>query len=255
MSTRILNTSWFSTFARKAALGLELKGLPYAAVDALTREFRDELQRINPRAEVPVLRDGEMVIINSSDILQYLDWQYPQPALYPHTVAERVTARALERLADQRLDPIIVDCSYWYWAERDDQPPPGLLEAGQRDLDSILKRLESELSQRPSPWPFGVPGIVECAWFPNLIAARPLGFAIDAEQFPAVLRWLSAMRVHPVFAVDRRRTAAFLKTLPSSTHERRRLFWSGERLEWLFARGFHEWFANEVTAGRAKFPE
>jgi hypothetical protein len=69
-----------------------------------------------------------------------------------------------------------------------------------------------------------------------------------------VLRWLEAMRHHPVFAADRRRTAAFLKTMSNSNHERKRLFWSGDRLEWLFAHGFHDWFAEEIKADRAIFP-
>jgi len=252
---RVLYTSWFSTFARKAALGLELKGLAYEPIDALAREFRGELVRANPRAEVPVLLDGDTVVVNSSDILQYLDWRYPTPSLYPSDIGERVAARALERLADHRFDPLVVDCSYWHWADRDDTPPPGLLEAGQRDLEKTLERLETELAARPSPWPFAAPGVVECAWFPNLIAAQPLGFTIDATRFPTVLGWLAAMRAHPVFANDRRRTAAFLKSLSSSTHERKRLFWSGDRMEWLFARGFHDWFAEEIRANRVAFPD
>jgi glutathione S-transferase len=252
---RVLYTSWFSTFARKVALGLELKGLAYEPVDALARDFRPELKRVNPRVEVPVLLDDDLVIVNSSDILQYLEWRYPAQALYPGSIADKVAARALERLADHRFDPIVVDCSFWHWAERDDRPPAGLREAGQRDLERTLSVLETELSKRSKPWPFGAPGIVECAWFPNLIAARPLGFEIDAKRFPMVLDWLGAMREHPVFANDRRRTAAFLKHLPSSNHERQRLFWSGDRLEWLFARGFHEWFAQEIKADRVAFPD
>ena len=66
------------------------------------------------------------------------------------------------------FDPIVVDCTLWQWANRDDQPPPGLREAGQRDLERVLTRLESELAARAKPWPFGAPGVVECAWFANL---------------------------------------------------------------------------------------
>ena len=253
--SRVLYTNWFSTFARKVALGLELKGLAYEAVDALRRDFGPELERLNPRREVPVLREDDLVIVNSSDILQYLEWRYPQPALYPATIEDRVAARALERLADQRLDPIIVACSFWHWAERSDQPPEGLLAAGRQDLEIILARLQVELQQRPRPWPFGAPGIVECAWFPNLIAARPLGFELDAARFAPVLEWLEAMRTHPVFMVDSKRTAAFLKTLNNVEHERQRLFWSGERLEWLLARGFHEWLISEIRAKRVIFPD
>jgi glutathione S-transferase len=252
--TRMLYTSWFSTFARKAALGLELKGLAYEPIDALTREFRPQLHEINPRKEVPVLRDGDLTIVNSADILQYLDWAYPEQRLYPEPIADRVAARALERLADHRFDPIVVDCSFWKWADRDDQPPTGLEEAGQRSLDETFVRLEIELASRPKPWPFGAPGVVECAWFPNLAAVKPLGFAIDPARFPTVLSWLAATREHPVFAHDRQRTANFLKTLATSNHERRRLFWSGDRLEWLLSQGFHDWLANEIRENRVTFP-
>ena len=252
---RVLYTSWFSTFARKAALGLELKNLSYQSVDALRREFREQLKQVNSRVEVPVLIDDGLVVVNSSDILQYLDWRYPTAPLYPEAVADKVVVRALERLADHRFDPIVVDCSFWHWTERSDKPPAGLLETGQRDLDAVFAALEAELSKRSKPWPFGTPGIVECAWFPNLVAVIPLGFKLDRLRFPSVLGWLTAMREHPVFANDRRRTAEFLKSLSGSNHELKRIFWSGDRMEWLFSRGFHAWFANEVAADRVAFPD
>lgn len=250
-----LYTSWFSTFARKAALALELKGLPYEAVDALTRGFHAELKRANPRAEVPVLFDDDLVVVNSSDIVQYLEWRYPTPALYPESIPERVAARALERLHDHRFDPICVDCGYWHWADRDDTPPPGLIETGQKDINATLAQLEIALASRPRPWPFGSPGLVECAWFANLAAVRPLGFTIDEARLPSVIGWLEAMRSHPVFRNDRRRTAQFLQELPNRDTERRKLFYSGDRMEWLFSRGFHQWFAQEIANGRAVFPD
>jgi hypothetical protein len=83
----------------------------------------------------------------------------------------------------------------------------------------------------------------------------PLGFTIDELRFPTVLSWLEALRQHPVFAHDRRRTAEFLKQLDSGSHERRRLFWSGDRLEWLLSRGFYGWFAREIADDRVAYPE
>jgi hypothetical protein len=80
-----------------------------------------------------------------------------------------------------------------------------LRAVGQSDLEILLSRLEEALTPRPKPWPFAATGIVECAWFPNLAAARLLGLAIDQARFPAVLGWLAAMRGHPVFAADAKR--------------------------------------------------
>jgi glutathione S-transferase len=251
--TICLYGSPISTFARKVAIGLELKGLSYDLVDALTPDRREQLRKLNPRLEVPVLTDGDLVVVNSSDILQYLDWRYPERPLYPAAIEERVVARGFERLADQRFDPIVVDCSYWHWAEREDEPPAGLLVAA-KDIDELFEQLERMLLSRPKPWPFGAPGVLECAWFANLAALRTFGLAIDVLRFPVVSGWFRATRMHPVFVADAQRTATFLKELKHLTHERRRLFWSGDRMEWLISRGFHHWFAGEIAAGRAAFP-
>jgi hypothetical protein len=97
------------------------------------------------------------------------------------------------------------------------------------------------------------PGLVECAQFPGW---RPCvaRFNIDSA-LPTVLAWLDAMRGHPVFAADRKRTATFLKTLSNSNHELQRIFYSGDRIEWLLSRGFHDWFLKEIQAERVAFPE
>jgi glutathione S-transferase len=252
--TITLYGSQISTFARKIAVALDLKGLPYDYVDALTRQMRDKLRDANPRIEVPVLLDDDITVINSSDIIQYLDQRYQERPLLPSGIAERVLARAFERLADERLDPIVVDCSYWHWADRSDAPPDGLLKAAQADLGIVFERLEAMLRSRPKPWPFGTPGVVECAWFPNLAAMRSFGLPLDADRFPSMAAWFSAIRNHPVFLADARKTAAFLREGRHLSHERRKLFWSGDRMEWLISRGFHNWFLGEIEAGRAVFP-
>lgn len=252
--TITLYGSQISTFARKIAVALELKELRFTHVDALTKDMHHTLRMANPRIEVPVLFDDGLTIVNSSDIIDYLDHRYPQRPLLPTTIGDRVIARAFERLADHRLDPIVVDCSYWHWAERSDTRPAGLLEAAQADLDVVLDRLEGMLRERPKPWPFGSPGAVECAWFPNLAAMRTFGFSLDTDRFPNAAAWSKAIRTHPVFVADAQKTLAFLKEGRHLSHERRKLFWSGDRLEWLLSRGFHAWFLGEVEAGRATFP-
>ena len=60
--------SWFSPFARKVALALELKGLAYELIDALARDRREELLRLNPRGEVPVLLDGNAFSLRSAAV-------------------------------------------------------------------------------------------------------------------------------------------------------------------------------------------
>jgi glutaredoxin len=109
--TITLYGSQISTFSRKIAVALALKKLPFEFVDALTKDMHGTLREANPRIEVPVLFDDGIAIINSSDIIQYVDQKYPERPLLPAPIADRVIARAFERLADHRLDPIVVDCS------------------------------------------------------------------------------------------------------------------------------------------------
>ncbi|MDZ4868839.1 MAG: glutathione S-transferase family protein [Alphaproteobacteria bacterium] len=251
-----LFTNGFSPFARKVAMALEYKSLAYESVDGLTHANRERLLAVNPRAEVPVLVDGDITVVNSSDIVGYLDQKYPERPIYPADLKARVEARALERLADSRIDAIMLDCSIWTWADRKDPPLPGLKESGQRDLDAIFARIETSLQSYATPWPFGHLTIAEFALWPHLAALRPLGFTLDAEKYPRLAAWFAAMRRDRIFLDDARRTADFMKTIGTTAEfEREKIFWRGDRIEWLLARGFHDWFWGEIKAGRAIWPE
>ena len=51
-------------------------------------------------------------------------------------------------------------------------------------------------------------------------------------------------------------TTGFMNAIGSnSDFERTKLFWRGDRIEWLLARGFHDWFLAEIKAGRTLWPE
>ena len=115
-------------------MALEYKGLNYEAVDGLLKSNHQALEAANGRIEVPALIDGAVVVVNSPDIVVYLDHRYPTKLVYPDEPAARVHARAWERVADSFVDPILVNISYWKWAERPDKMPEGLLEAARSDL-------------------------------------------------------------------------------------------------------------------------
>ena len=78
-----LYDSAFSPFARKVRMTLEYKDLNYEAVDGLLRSNHEALKAVNGRIEVPALVDGDVVVINSADIVTYLDHRYPAKCVYP----------------------------------------------------------------------------------------------------------------------------------------------------------------------------
>jgi len=248
-----LYDSAFSPFARKVRMVLEHKGLAFDAVDGLHADHQAALAAVNPRREVPALIDGALVVVNSAHIVAYLEDAYPQPAVLPRELALRTRARHWERVADTQLDPIIVDVSLWSWANRSDQPPDGLLAAAQDDLNVIYAELEAEL---PAGDGFlcGDLSIADIALFPHLYATRFLGVGANAERFPRLHVWLHRLTHTRLFRDDIGRLRAFLKRPPDPGLERDRIFWRGDRIEWLLAAGFHDWFFDEIRQGRVIWP-
>lgn len=247
-----LYDSAFSPFARKVRLVLEHKGLAFEAVDGLLKSNHDALQAVNGRVEVPVLVDGDIVVVNSADIVGYLEFRYPADPVYPADAAARVHARAWERAADTFIDAILIDISYWKWAERPDAMPAGLLEAARADLARVYDALERDLAGRE--FVSGALSIADLALFPHLSAARAMEVDFSAEAHPNLVRWLKRMRALPICMADLRRARDFVVSLKDRDVERRRIFWRGDRIEWMLARGFHDWFFNEIAQDRVAWP-
>jgi GST-like protein len=244
--------SAFSPFARKVRMVLEFKGLDFQVKDGLLKANHAELSTVNGRIEVPTLVDDDTIIVNSSDIVSYLEHRYPDRRVYPSAPNARVHARAWERAADTFIDPILVDISYWKWAERADTMPTGLLDAARADLALVYDTLDAELAQREYiSGPFSVADI---ALFPHIASARAMEVAHSSDRHPNITRWFASMRSFPICAADLERAREFMAHIGGDGLEKRKIFWRGDRIEWILARGFHDWFFNEIREQRVLWP-
>jgi glutathione S-transferase len=249
-----LYDSAFSPFARKVRLVLEHKDIAHQVLDGLALANREALAKVNPRVEVPALDHDGMVVVGSSDIVAYLERVFPARGVYPEDHAEWVHARAWERAADTVVDAIFINVSYWIWAKRDDEMPRGLLDAARNDIEQIYAALERDLEGRDFVSSRAL-SIADIALFPHLTAARSLGFHHDRARFPKLDAWLKRLRSLPPFAADRERARVFVESfLSSDTHERTKIFWRGDRIEWMLSRGYHRWFMNEIEHDRVLWP-
>jgi hypothetical protein len=79
-----LYDSPLSPFCRKVRMVIELKGL---AFDAITESRAEDWGRFNRRAEIPILLHDELVVLNSADIVSYLDEAFPQAPVLPRDPA------------------------------------------------------------------------------------------------------------------------------------------------------------------------
>jgi len=82
-----------SHHCKKVRLCLEEKNLPWREhhVDLFKQENLDEdFLRINPNGTVPVLIHDGQIYAESNDIIRYLDAEFPDPPLTPHSNSDRI---------------------------------------------------------------------------------------------------------------------------------------------------------------------
>jgi len=244
----------FSPFARKVRMVLRFKSLEFRSIDALALDEHDRLVTVNPRAEVPVLVDGAVTVTDSADIVSYLEDRFPNPTVLPAGPELRAKARWWQRRADTVLDAIIHDVSIWTWPthHRSDQPPKGLLEAGRRDLHEVLVDLEASIGT--SGFVCDRLSIADFSLFPHVSSLKPLAILLEEAAYPKLLRWNRHMRTQAAVREDLeyvKRSAIEKFGSGQSPYEDEKIVWRGDRIEWLLAHGFQDWFASELSHGRA----
>ncbi len=104
-----------SLFSAKARIALSEKGVePELVTVGWSREHRylphhPDVAALNPKAQVPVLVDGDVVVYDSTQIFEYLEERLPEPPLYPDGIADRARCRRLEAHADETWFPQVWD--------------------------------------------------------------------------------------------------------------------------------------------------
>ena len=114
MKTQIYSAplSMFGAKVQIAALekgvDFELVMVPFTKDDTYEPKHREVL-RVNPvKQQVPILIDGDVELFDSTQIFEYLEDRYPNPALWPEGIAERARARQLEQKSDEVFFPNVI---------------------------------------------------------------------------------------------------------------------------------------------------
>jgi glutathione S-transferase len=75
--------SWPCPYCKRVRAALAEKGIPYRSRLIQPGEKPTELLGANQRGTVPVLVDGDRVLADSWDILEYLEERWPEPPVFP----------------------------------------------------------------------------------------------------------------------------------------------------------------------------
>ena len=113
--TTLIYSAPLSMFGAKVQIAALEKGVDFELVmvpftkDDTYEPKHPEVLRVNPvKQQVPILIDGDVELFDSTQIFEYLEDRYPNPALWPRGIAERARARQLEQKSDEVFFPSVI---------------------------------------------------------------------------------------------------------------------------------------------------
>ena len=178
--------------AYKVRLLLAFLNLPYEAInvdlmagDTLTAEFK----QLNPRGQVPVLCDGDVVIWDSMAILVYLARRYGNGEWLPNDAVQEAQVMQWLAVSENELLYGLARARSTWLLKR-----PFNLEQCQREGKAGLDVMEQHLAI--NAWLVaGQPTIADIACYPYVLLA-PVG-EVSLEPYPNVRQWLARIAALP----------------------------------------------------------
>jgi glutathione S-transferase len=156
MSNLTLYVGPLSLYSRKVEIALREKNLEFEQVLVPFTQERGytprhpEVVAANPKRQVPVLVDGELTLFDSTVIVEYLEEQYPEPALYPKDPPAKARCRLVELEADEILFAPVRHLLYRTEPPLPDAERQALQEAEGKRAETELQAQFTDLDQRLS---------------------------------------------------------------------------------------------------------
>lgn len=207
-----------SLFTAKVRIALAEKGVDYERIEVgysvkdAYLPHHPEVERLNPKGQVPVLIDGETVVYDSTLVLEYLEERNPTPPLFPVDRAGRAQCRQWEAYGDEVLFPdlwtLIEEVLYKGQSGDSDA---SLIAQAQANLAVHHERLDNQLKGRD--FLVGDFSVADITNFIFLNASTMLGAPIDAK-FEDLRNWFSRVGGRPHVKADIEAMRNFLASPP-----------------------------------------
>jgi glutathione S-transferase len=92
-----------SQYSEKVRLILDYKGLEYRKIEVTPGVGQIELMQKSGKRQVPVLKDGETYIADSTEIAFYLERKYPEKPIIPEKPVAKGQCLLIEEWADESI--------------------------------------------------------------------------------------------------------------------------------------------------------
>jgi glutathione S-transferase len=195
----ILYAHPFSSYCQKVLIALYENGTPfeYRNLDGADNPAMRELEAIWPLKRFPVLVDGKRSVIETSIIIEYLQWHHPAPQkLIPEDVDAALEVRMLDRFFDNYISTPLQRIVLDSLREPENRDVQTVCEARQV-LDQAYAWLDKLISGRE--WSAGSNfSLADCAAAPALFYAD-WAHAIS-DDLANVLAYRKRLLARPSFA-------------------------------------------------------
>lgn len=221
-----------STCSQRVRFVLNAKSLPFEEkkLDLLAGDqLAPDYLALNPNGVVPTLVHEDVVVIDSSVIIEYLDEIAPEPGNFtPRTPAGRARMRALMRFIDEMPAAAVrvptfnlaflprfaamSEEEFLAFAESKPLRREFMLAMGrrgfpQKDMDAALERMQrtyarmdASIEASGGPWLLGSDvTLADIALMPAIVRMADLGLSSGWAGLPRVSRWYEAIKAHPAF--------------------------------------------------------
>jgi len=183
-----------SVFVRKPRILLNEKRIDFISDPIDLYDYvSDEFNKISPLNKIPVLRDGDFTLADSSAICAYIDKKYPDPSFYPVDPEDYGKALWYEEYADTVLFQAIAPCYYQtvlvplYHHRKPDQEAIDI--AINMHLPKVASYLENELTGKKFLVgdQLTIADVAVVSVFMNMYLS---GFPINSEYWPCLSVYL-----------------------------------------------------------------